>query len=76
MVELVYVGDPGRSHTDPPVGQLEPGARIHAEDDVAQRLLATGNFEIAHDPEPSEEPVTAPEKGRKSKPADTTAQED
>lgn len=70
MVELVYVGDPGRSHTDPPLGQLEPGAHIHAEDDVAQRLLASGAFEIAHAPDP-------PAKGKKgAAQPDTTAQED
>lgn len=75
MVELVYIGDPGKSHTDPPVGQLEPGAHIHAEDDVAQRLLATGQFEIAHAPD--EKPADSPAKGKKvAAQPDTTAQED
>jgi hypothetical protein len=79
MVELVYVGPPEHSYVDPPLGRLEPGSSVIAEDDVAQRLLATGHFQIAHRPDDQaqETPTDPPAKGRKAvAPPDTTAQED
>lgn len=51
MVELVYVGAPGMSHADPPLGQLEPGQHVHVEDDVARRLLAGAHFAVAESAE-------------------------
>jgi hypothetical protein len=63
MVELVYVGAPGVSFVDPPLGQLEPDARVHVEDDQVERLLRSGSFERVPTPKAAAKPksTTQPE---------------
>lgn len=72
MVTLVFLGPASVSHTDPPLGQLEPGTRVFAEPEVAERLQQTGLFELDEKPdagsdEASTEPADQP---------DSSAQED
>lgn len=60
MVDLVFLGPASVSHTDPPLGQLEPGSRVFAEPEVAERLLQTGLFELAEAPPADTEGNEAP----------------